>query len=284
MYYTNRIVSTIVSIYLQAQHKNMNIIHNKYNIIRYGDFATNGNTKIFYSIFAGTLCLNDYLERNSTDYLLIAIGASVLWSIVEIYLHTSGTRVIKPMFIGIRTNPKMHFVLPTVVGAILQGVQEGGCVTTIGLYYGDRIHDVTILARMHVFIAIVIANVWLRETNVGTNVVTSKRQVNAPVSMIFIGVITAVDVMMLWKHPEHIYRQLAMMSVMVYICSWWTVVTWYRGFRSVEVHVKRDTRDNEHQEYIIKPATTTELFTVLGYDVLFEIGIVYLVFYNIFLI
>jgi len=269
---------------LQVHYTDMNIIHNKYHIVRYGEFATNGNTKLFYSIFAGTLCLNDYRERNSTDCFLIATGASVIWTIVEIYLHTSGTRVIKPMFIGLKSNPNMQIILPTAVGAILQGVQEGGVVTTIGLYYGDRIHHVTILVRMHLFIAVVIANVWLRETNVGTNIVASKRQVNTTGSMLLISAATAFDMMMLWKHPEHIYRQMAMLSVMVYICAWWTFVAWYRGFRSVEVHVKRDTRENEHQEYIIKPATTNELFAVLGYDLLFEVGIAYLVFYNIFLI
>ena len=262
----------------------MNTIHNKYHIVRYGDFATNGNTKLFYSIFAGTLCIDDYRTRNSTDCIIIAAGASVIWTIVEIYLHTSGTRVITPMFIGLRNNPNIQIILPTALGALLQGVQEGGVVTAVGLYYGDRICDITILARLHLFIAVVIANVWMRDTNVGTNVVASKRQVNTSGSMMLIIAATAFDMMMLWKHPEHIYRQMAMLSVMVYICAWWTFVAWYRGFRSVEVHVKRDTRENDHQEYIMKSATTTELFAVLGYDVLFEVGIAYLVFYNIFII
>jgi hypothetical protein len=188
------------------------------------------------------------------------------------------------MFIGLRNNPNIQIILPTALGALLQGVQEGGVVTAVGLYYGDRICDITILARLHLFIAVVIANVWMRDTNVGTNVVASKRQVNTSGSMMLIIAATAFDMMMLWKHPEHIYRQMAMLSVMVYICAWWTFVAWYRGFRSVEVHVKRDTRENDHQEYIMKSATTTELFAVLGYDVLFEVGIAYLVFYNIFII
>lgn len=75
-----------------------------------------------------------------------------------------------------------------------------------------------------------------------------------------------------------------MLSVMVYICTWWTFIAWYRGFRSVEVHVKQDIRENGQQEYITKNNTITDVFAILGYDVLFEVGISYLIFYNIFLI
>jgi hypothetical protein len=262
----------------------MNILNNKYHIVRYGDFATNGNAKLFYSIFAGTLCFDDYRTRGSIDCIAITTGATMVWTAVEIYLHTSGTRVIKPMFLGLRNNPNMQILLPTAAGALLQGAQEGGVVTAVGLYYGDRIRNLTILARLHLFIAVIVFNVWMRDTRMVTNVVASKRQVNTTGSMLLIGAATAYDLTMLWKHPEHAYRQLAMLSVMIYVCAWWTFVAWYRGFRSVEVHVKRDTRENTEQEYIVKPSTTINLIAVLGYDVLFEVGAAYLVFYNLFII
>jgi len=262
----------------------MNIISNKYHIVRYGDFATNGNAKILYSIFAGFLCLDDYRTRKSTDCILIALGATLIWTIVEMYLHTSKTRVIKPMFVGLKNYPNAQFILPTPIGALLQGAQEGGVVTTVGLYYGDRIHDSTIIVRLHLFIAVVIANVWIRDTNNKTDAIASKRQINTTGSMLFIGTASTFDIIMLWKHPEHIYRQMAMLSVMVYICTWWTFIAWYRGFRSVEVHVKQDIRENGQQEYITKNNTITDVFAILGYDVLFEVGISYLIFYNIFLI
>ena len=267
----------------------MNIIHNKYHIVRYGDFATNGNAKFFYGVFAGTLCFDDYHTRGSTDCLVIAAGASAIWTIVEMYLHTSGTRIIKPMFLGLRNSPNMRILLPTAVGAMLQGVQEGGVVAAVGLYYGDRLSNMEVLARMHMFIAVIIANVWIRDTNAGSNAIetsiASKRQVNTNGSMAFICAATAYDLTMLWKHPEHAYRQLAMLSVMVYVCAWWSLVAWYRGFRSVEIHVKRDSRENaDVVEYLVKPTTTFDIMTVLGYDILFEVGAAYLVFYNLFII
>ena len=263
----------------------MNIIHNKYHIVRYGDFATNGNAKFFYGIFAGTLCFDDYRTRGSTDCVVIAAGASLIWTAVEIYLHTSGTRIIKPMFLGLRNNPNMKILLPTAAGALIQGVQEGGVVTAVGLYYGDRIRDAAVFARLHLFIAVIVANVWMRDTKAGANTIASKRQVNTTGSMALIGAATAYDLTMLWKHPEHAYRQLAMLSVMVYVCAWWSLVAWYRGFRTVEIHVKRDSRENtDGEEYLVKPTTTFDIMMVLGYDVLFEVGAAYLVFYNLFVI
>jgi len=43
------------------------ITDNKYFIIRTGDFATNGNKKILYSIFALLLCVDDYYTNHSYD-------------------------------------------------------------------------------------------------------------------------------------------------------------------------------------------------------------------------
>jgi len=257
--------------------------------VRHGDFATNGNAKFFYGIFAGTLCLDDYRMRGSLDCIIIAVGASAIWTAVETYLHASGTRVIKPMFLGLRNNPNMKILLPTAVGALLQGVQEGGVVTAVGLYYGDRLSNMAVLARLHLFIAVIVANVWMRDTKAGANTmetsIASKRQVNTTGSMLLIGAATAYDLTMLWNHPEHAYRQLTMLSVMVYVCAWWSLVAWYRGFRSVEVHVKRDSRENtDGNEYLVKPTTTFDIIAVLGYDVLFEVGAAYLVFYNLFII
>ena len=193
------------------------------------------------------------------------------------------------MFLGMRNNPNMSILLPTIVGALLQGVQEGGVVAAVGLYYGDRLHDVEVLARLHILIAFIVANVWMRDTTATTSAmetsIASKRQVNTTGSMLLISAATVYDLTMLWKHPEHAYRQLAMLSVMVYVCAWWSLVAWYRGFRTVEIHGKRDSRENaDGNEYLVKPATTFDIMMVLGYDVLFEVGAAYLVFYNLFII
>ena len=66
-----------------------NIINNKYYIIRTGDFATNGNKKILYSLFALVLCIDDYYTNHSYDCFSIMIGSSGVWSIIELFLWTT---------------------------------------------------------------------------------------------------------------------------------------------------------------------------------------------------
>ena len=52
------------------------LIQNKYYIIRYGDFATNGNTKLGYGLFTLMLCMYEYIINNSLDCFIILIGST----------------------------------------------------------------------------------------------------------------------------------------------------------------------------------------------------------------
>ena len=153
----------------------MNLVRNKYHIVRHGDFATNGTSKLLYGIFAATLCLRDYYSRDSLDVLTITLGATAIWTLVEIYLHFSKTRVIKPMFLG---KYSMQIMLPPAFGAMLRGLQEGGLVCAIGLYYGDRLDDPEVLMRLHLFIAVVVANVWTRRLPGGSKMRTGVKTRN----------------------------------------------------------------------------------------------------------
>jgi hypothetical protein len=260
----------------------MNILHNKYHIIRNGDFATNGNTKVLYGIFSGILCMDDYFSKESTDCISIMIGSSIIWTVVEMYLHATRTRIIKPMQVGLAGRQLM---LPQSVGALLQGVQEGGVVTTVGLYYGDRIHDAGSMIHLHLFIVVVIANVLMRDTITDSMSVKSLRQVNTWGSGLLILATTTYNLSMVWRNPEHASRQLAMLSIMVYICSYWTFFSWCKGHRTIEVHVRTPTHEsNSLQKYSIKPVTALDTFFILAYDVLFEVGIAYVLFYNLFVL
>ena len=79
----------------------MSLLDTQYYIIRKGDFATNGNTKISYCIFALLLCIDDYINRSSTDCFILLFGSTTIWSLVELCLHISKTRNIKPMLVSI---------------------------------------------------------------------------------------------------------------------------------------------------------------------------------------
>jgi len=263
----------------------MLLFDNQYYIIRKGDFATNANTKIIYCIFSSILCVDDYINRNSYDCVFILCGSTTIWSCIEMYLHISKTRIIKPMSISFN-NSKIQVSTP--IGILLQGFQEGGFITTLGLYYGDRIHEPFYLLHMHILIILMVTQMFFK-SNVSKS---SKRQINTVGSVGYISTVTLYNIHHYWYYPEHQLRQTYMFATMIYICSFWTFFAWLFKFRQVEVYIKNnvDIIDNHEfpynivQKYNILPATNMETFCVLAYDVIFEIGFAYVFFYNLFFV
>jgi len=261
------------------------LIQNKYYIIRYGDFATNGNTKLGYGLFTLMLCMYEYIINNSLDCFIILIGSTTIWSFVELFLHISKTRVIKPMYINYNnTSYELHFSS----GVILQGLQEGGVLTTLGLFFGDHINERSYFLFLNIFLIHIMGKVCSR--NIKNR--ASERQVNTPTSLLFIGSIIIYDIITLYQYPEHIQRQLNMFYVLIYISLIWTSITWYKGFRGVKIYIKNPKYNIERisntettiQEFFNKDITMLDTFLILGYDIIFEIGFAYILFYNLFLI
>jgi hypothetical protein len=93
------------------------------------------------------------------------------------------------------------------------------------------------------------------------------------------GTITLYNVKILYDNPMHFQRQATMFFAMIYISSIWTLMSYYKNFRNVEVQIK----DSSNQ-YVIKPHNYLDAFIILGYDIFFEIGVAYLTFYNWFLL
>jgi len=260
----------------------MYLLDNKYYMIRNGDFATNANTKIIYGFVSGVLCIDDYVNRNSSDCIMILVTSTTVWSCVEFYLHISKTREIKPMYIMLGNHKQ---ILPQSLGIILQAFQEGGFISTLGLYFGDRLYEMKSQVHMHMFIMLVVMNIFMKKNKMKS----SKRQVNTRTSLVLIGGASVYNMYVCYNHPEHIERQLSMFCAMVYICSYWTFFAWYRGFRSIEIHEPKkigqcDQSDGPIQTYGVRPANYWETFCVMAYDVIFEIGMAYAFFYNITLV
>jgi len=252
----------------------MTLYDNKYYIKRIGDFATNGNKKIMYSFFSIFLCFDDYVNNQSYDCFRIMLGSTFVWTLIEIYLNISKTRVIKPMYITMLHKKKIR--LPKYVGIFLQGFQEGGVVTTFGLYFGDRLFDIKYLLFFHIFIFYIIINMSIKKSN---GKIVSKRQINTPVSIGTMGYITLYNLKTLYYNPLHFYRQFAMFFSMIYVCSIWTIIAYVKNFRTVEIQIK-----NDNNQYIVKKHTHWDSLLILGYDVIFEIGFAYLTFYNWFIL
>lgn len=251
----------------------MTLYDNKYYIIRIGDFATNGNKKILYSLFSIFLCLEEYINNNSYDCFLIMTGSTFVWTVIEMYLNITETRVIKPMYITFNKN---EYCLNKYLGIFLQGFQEGGVVTTFGLYFGDRLYDTKYLLFFHIFIFYIITNMSTKKNN---RKIVSKRQINTLGSMGAMTFITLYNLKTLYYNPLHFNRQASMFLSMTYVCSIWTIIAYFKNFRKVEIQIKDD-----NNKYIIKKHSYFDTLLILGYDIIFEIGFAYLTFYNWFIL
>ena len=251
----------------------MILSNDKYYIIRIGDFGTNANTKIYYCLFSIGLCLDDYIMNHSTDCFIILSYSTLIWTFIEFILHISNTRNMKPMFLYYSKDNSI--LVPQYLGIFLQGFQEGGCITTIGLYFGDRIISFKYIIFLHLLIAFIIINVCNKTK---TKKQSSIRQVNTSGSLLAMATITLYDIKSLYENPSHLYRQVSMLFVMIYVSFFWTIIVWYKGFREVAVYIK-----DQDDKYIIKKDNLHDTIKVLLYDIIFEIGMAYLFFYRFLL-
>ena len=253
------------------------MFRSKCYIIRKGDFAIDANKKIFYTMFSLVMCIEDYIRRNSTECFAIMLGSTLIWTAIETYLHISNTRVMKPMYITFINDSK--YEIPKSMALCLQGSQEGGVVTTFGLFFGDRIYDFSYMCLFHLFLGYIMLNLISKESLPQRARVSSKRQIDTPGSLGIMGSITAYNGYMLYRHPQHLQRQLQMFLAMIYVCSVWTIISYYKNFRGVEIEIM-----GKNGRYYTKRRTILDAFLILGYDVIFEIGIAYITFYNLFII
>lgn len=247
----------------------MNILRNKYFIIRTGDFATNANKKILYIFLSFLLCLHDSIINTNLEYFVIMLFSSFIWSLIELLLNVQKIRVIKPMKIIWNEH---SWLLNKYIGICLQGAQEGGVVTIIGLYFGDRFYSIFYQLIYHILIVYMVLNILKKETN---NTTLSRRQINTPGSLCLMTSATIFNIWTLMNYPSHFYREIHMFISMIYICSIWSIISYYKDFRKVKVYIYNNN------VFILKPDTSMDALLILGYDVVFEIGIAYMTFYNI---
>lgn len=247
------------------------VLYNKYYIIRTGDFATNANKKIIYIFLGLGLCFHDYNVNNNNEYFQLMLGSSILWTCIELFLNEQQIRIIKPMKLYYR---EKSFVLNKYIGISLQGIQEGGVVTIIGLYFGDRFYTLYYQVLYHILIGYMVSNMVSKESNTK---ILSKRQINTFSSLLIMTSSTLWNGIIIYYRPHHIMRVFKMFLSMIYISSIWTYISYYKGFRQVEVHIK------ENNHYYIKGKNWIDPFFILGYDVIFEIGIAYITFFNLFI-
>ena len=248
------------------------LVNNKYYIIRTGDFAVNANKKIVYTIYALILCIDDYINNNSNDCFKIMMGSTLIWTMIEYLLYISNTRIIKPMFINYGKN---KVKLNKYLALFLQGLQEGGVVSTFGLYFGDRFFDYRYNIIYNLFMINMVLNMNNKQKIINN---LSKRQINTLSSIIPMGIVTTFNIYCIYRYPEHIVRSLKMTLSMFYMSTIWTIISYIKGFRKV---ISLEYKNNN---YHIGSSIERDAFFVLAYDIIFEICSAYLTFYNLFII
>ncbi len=240
-----------------------------YYIIRTGSFANDANKKLLYSLFSVTLCLDDYFSNRSLDCTKIMCGSSFVWTIIEICLNVSRTRVIKPMHLTIGSH---KYRLSKYTGILLQGIQEGGVVTTFGLYFGDRLSNVNYFIMLQIFTAYIAYTVHTKRRSAKNACIASRRQINTWTSLGLMGAVTIFNCINMYRSSDAV-RQLKMLAVMCYVSGIWTSLSSMRNSRRVEVVAENSTGR------IVLPYHYWSTFGVLSYDVFVEIGFAYLTFY-----
>ena len=250
----------------------MDLLTNKYYIIRTGDFATDANKKLNNIFFSCVLCLHNSIINKNIEYFSVMIGSSIIWTAIELFLNVQKIRTIKPMKIMWNNQSK---ILNKYAGICLQGIQEGGVVTIIGLYFGDRFYSGFYQCFYHLLITYMVVNMIRKKSNTKT---LSRRQINTPGSLCLMSTATIFNVWALINNPSNFYRELNMFMSMIYISSIWTVISYYKEFRKVEIYIYNNN------EYTRKSDDLIDAFFILGYDIIFEIGIAYITFYNMFII
>lgn len=248
---------------------------NKYYITRTGDFATDANKKLGYTMLGVCLCYHDYIERGTLEYASIFMGASLFWTAIELFLNMTKSRLIKPMVLQVRR--RVRIPVNKYIGIALQGTQEGGVVTVIGLYFGDRSRSIHYQTIYHIIILYMMLNMTCKKSNLKTR---SRRQINTCSSLSIMGTVTLYNAATLYYNQRHLYRILNMFLSMIYISSIWTYVSYKKMFRNVET----ESFHTETNDYELDTSTNKTVFNVLAYDVIFEIGLAYITFYNLFIV
>ena len=74
------------------------------------------------------------------------------------------------------------YLLPRYISVCLQGAQEGGFVTTLGLYFGDRIFITKYFILLHLLLFTIVFNIYVKKNYVSA----SKRQINTRSSILLL--------------------------------------------------------------------------------------------------
>jgi hypothetical protein len=222
-----------------------------YYILRFSNFARSGNIKLIYTTISLLMCFGSF------EYFLLYSISTIIWSFIEFILQKLKIRKMSSMFLSWNNN---YYNVPIPFNYLLQGSMEAGFIITFGIYFSDY--------PEYKFISLlfILFHTLYLSYNQETNIVHSKRLVNKEFPLSFLLTLTIID--MIYIYISKNLRALMILYNMILIGSVWTL-------SHVIMKTRRVVTDNNIE------CSSLEIFKILAFDVIIEMGIMYIPFYFI---
>lgn len=239
-----------------------------------GFFNTNFEVKLWYLLGVAVLVWLDWRRHRRVDYLRVLRTGTIVWSLAELVLQVTGTRVLTPVFM-------FGWPVPLPVQVVLKGAVEGAGVAIFCLFFSDRVIDGEPAERWTwggIFAGLLLLMLFDAfrhgvQTPAYGGVVPSRRSMFEVGPLLFLAASSAVAVG--WAattpHPELRRRACAMFGFMLIFGTVWTLAERAAGTRWIEVGEFGASR---HAPAWLEIAA-------LAFDVVLEIAVAYLTFFAI---
>jgi len=225
------------------------VFKKNYYILRFSSFARSGNIKLLYTFITLFLCLNNY------EYYLLYLISSISWGAIEMFLQVIGVRKISSMFL---TWNNKEYTIIKPFNYLLQGSMEAGFIIIFGIYFCDNPEYLNISLLLIFFHTLILSY------NQDISEIHSKRLINKEFALLFLSLITIIDIIYIYTFRD--FRSIKILFNMILVGTFWTLPHVIMKTRRVIT----DTNIN-----------FLEIFIILAFDVIIEIGFMYIPFYFI---
>lgn len=239
-----------------------------------GFFNTNFEVKVWYLLGVAVLIWLDWRRHRRTDYLRVLRTGTIVWSLAELVLQVTGTRVLAPVVM-------FGWPVPFLVQVVLKGAVEGAGVAVFCLFFSDRVSAGDPAERRTwgaIFAGLLLLMLFDAfrhgvHTPAYGGVVPSRRAMFeiGPLLFLVVSGSVAVGWAVTTPHPELRRRAFAMFACMLVFGTVWTLAERAAGTRWIEVGAFGASRH--------APAWLE--IGALAFDVVMEIAIVYVTFFAI---
>lgn len=232
-------------------------------IIRGGQFGVDFTPKIVWIAIGIVLVLWDRRARRSWDALWVFLAGTLLVGGMEGYLQATGNRIMPER--SLFGQP-----LPFALSLPLQAVAEGGTISVLALFIGDRLRRPDSRGLGWWLLGIACAGILLREwralATLDAIAVYSRRSLLSPGSLLFLPAVVLWNGVFFLRHPSQRARLAGMAGVLLLLAGLWTLAQSLIGVRWIE------TAGPSPDSYVRADLPTT--FAALTFSIVVEVTLV----------